>query len=96
MFVCGVSEHWMTGSGIIEDEATGVFFVHAGHSASDNSASGKHGVGFLLSPVAHGLWQQQGALESRVSARVASVTIALTDLHGAMVTFFFQRGHAPQ
>jgi hypothetical protein len=68
LFVCGVSEHWMTGTGILEDEATGVFFVCSGHSADENSASGKHGVGFLLSSVAYGLWQQQGALESRVSA----------------------------
>ena len=68
----------------------------SGHSADDNSASGKHGVGFLLSSVACGSWQQQGAPESRVSARVACLTIALTDLHGPMVIFFFQRGCAPQ
>ena len=52
-FICGVSEHWLTGNGVLEDDATGFFFVYSGHKKDDNSRSGKHGVGFLLSPVAY-------------------------------------------
>jgi hypothetical protein len=58
LFICGVSGRWTTGAGTLEDEATGVFFARSGHSAEENSTSGKHGVGFLLSSVAHGPWQQ--------------------------------------
>jgi hypothetical protein len=38
------------------DEQTGVRFVYVGHSADKNSKSGKHGVGFLMSWKARGLW----------------------------------------
>jgi hypothetical protein len=96
MFICGISEHWKTGSGVIKDEATGVYFIYTGHPKQDNSPSGKHGVGFLLSSAAHTLWQQQGAVERRVSPRVASISIALTDPHGVSVPFFFLHGYAPQ
>ena len=50
------TEHWVSDSGTLVDEQTGVRFVHVGHSADKKSKSGKHGVGFLVSWKARGLW----------------------------------------
>jgi hypothetical protein len=67
-FICGVSEHWMSGSGALVDEQTGVRFVCVGHSADENSKSGKRGVGFLMSWKARGLWIAQGPRANRVES----------------------------
>ena len=39
-FICGTSEHWMSGSGILVDEESGVRFIYIGHDETENSKSG--------------------------------------------------------
>jgi hypothetical protein len=96
LFICGVSEHWLSGSDTLSDDETGVRFVYVGHAEKDNSKSGKHGVGFMMSWKAYSLWQHQGSRVNRVSPRVVSVEISLTDRRGAEVPFFFLQGYAVQ
>jgi len=96
LFICGVSEHWMSGSDILVDEITGVHFVYIGHPEDDNSKSGKHGVGFMMSRKAFSMWRSQGSRLNRVSPRVISIEITLVDSHKAEVPFFFQHGYATQ
>jgi hypothetical protein len=86
----------MSGSGTPVDDQTGVLFVYVGHSEDENSKSGKHGVGFLMSWKARGLWTAQGSQVNRVSARVLSVSMTLVDEHKKEVPFFFLQGRAAQ
>ena len=76
------------------DDQTGVRFIYVGHSEDKNSKSGKHGVGFLMSWKACGLWKAQGPHVNRVSARVLSASITLVDKHKKEVPFFFLQGRA--
>jgi hypothetical protein len=84
-FVCGIAEHWMSGSGILVDDESGVRFIRAGHDEAGNSKSGKHGAGFMMPRS----WQSQGARVNRAGPRVISVLIDLQGLHGSQVPFFF-------
>jgi hypothetical protein len=56
LFVCDVSEHWMTGTGILEDEATGFFLCVLGTLQMTILPAGSTGWDFccLLSLVVHG------------------------------------------
>jgi hypothetical protein len=86
----------MSGSDILVDEDTGVHFVYIGHPEEDNSKSGEHGVGFMMSYKAFSIWRCQGARLNRVSPRVISVEVTLLDSHKVEVPFFFQHGCAIQ
>ena len=88
-FICGISERWMSGSGILVDDESGVRFIYVCHEESDNSKSGKHGVGFMLSWKARGPWRDQGARVNRVSPRTTSLVTELADPRGTKVPFFF-------
>ena len=96
LFICGVSEHWMSDSGTLHDPATNVWFLYIGHIEADNSPGGKHGVGFLMSNTAYRLWKQQGSIIDRRSPRVISLGVSLSDHHGSPVSFFFIHGYSVQ
>jgi hypothetical protein len=87
---------WLSGSGALHDEDTGVWLVHNGLPAEENSPQGKWGVGFVSSFEAYQLWKRPGNQLWILSPRAIAMRLTLRDKDDRDASIHFVHGHAIQ